>query len=412
MNTNLLNIVKQIIADNGEGILSDPPRLKSFFSDLAKDEPKPLRIAFGRCIQNGAYIALKTAPDAGERISRKATIAQRLRDEHGLDPALCAEALDILEAALYGSAEAPYTPPPHQQPQVPREAAPTPISAIPVTPQPAKKHTLRNVLIAAGVAVAVIAGVAVYQWHQQRPVEAARAAAQRPIELNEYGHIILEQVKNNDASYEPKLALTLKNVQDVQQFIKENYRLEIASWYTQRARQVIKENFPDFDFGMSGYIIDDYRNKLLVKSFNEGPEFAAIYLFGIEKIAGYSSVYARLLISDENDGKDILGYFYSIDEEYSDCSGIEFFSSPLPLFAGTNSDSIKIFQKKHSDTNEYYWEIYWEEGIAAKDKTAMLKSFLAKIRRARVFNNLDIAWLKDIYTGIETYQKISNLVEW
>ena len=116
MNENLLNIVKQIIAANGEGILSDPARLKSLFSDLAKDEPKPLRVAFGRCIQNGAYIALKTAPDTVDRISRKTAIAQRLRDEHGLDIGLCAEALDILEAALYGSAQTAYTPPPHQQP--------------------------------------------------------------------------------------------------------------------------------------------------------------------------------------------------------------------------------------------------------------------------------------------------------
>ena len=34
MNTSLLNIVKQIIAANGEGILSDPARVRAFFSDL------------------------------------------------------------------------------------------------------------------------------------------------------------------------------------------------------------------------------------------------------------------------------------------------------------------------------------------------------------------------------------------
>jgi hypothetical protein len=53
MNAALLNIVKQIIAGYGEGILAHPKRLKAFFSDLAKDEPKPLRIAFGRCIEVG-----------------------------------------------------------------------------------------------------------------------------------------------------------------------------------------------------------------------------------------------------------------------------------------------------------------------------------------------------------------------
>ena len=132
MNINLLNIVKQIIAANGEGILSEPARLKALFSDLAKDEPKPLRVAFGRCIQNGAYIALKTAPDAADRASRKATIAQRLRDEQGLDMALCTEALDILEAVLYGSAQAAYTPPPGQAPHTPAQTVPPHLA----TPQP------------------------------------------------------------------------------------------------------------------------------------------------------------------------------------------------------------------------------------------------------------------------------------
>jgi tetratricopeptide (TPR) repeat protein len=136
MNTNLLHIVKQIIAQNGENILADAARLKPLFADLAKNEPKPLRIAFGRCVEAGAYTALKTASGAAERASRKAAIAQNLRNQHGVDPALCGEALDILEAALFGTASPPHTP---------------------------KKKTLRNVLIAAGVAAVVIVGVVMYQ---------------------------------------------------------------------------------------------------------------------------------------------------------------------------------------------------------------------------------------------------------
>jgi hypothetical protein len=101
MNTNLVNIVKRITVEHGEAVLNDPARLKAFFSDLAKDEPKPLRIAFGRCIEVGAYDALKTEPDTVGRAERKAAIAQRLRDEHGLDITLCGEALDVLEAALF-----------------------------------------------------------------------------------------------------------------------------------------------------------------------------------------------------------------------------------------------------------------------------------------------------------------------
>jgi hypothetical protein len=126
VNTNLLDIVRRIVAEQGEGILGDPQRLKAFFSDLARDEPKPLRLAFGRCVEAGAYAAMKTAPDAAERAERKAAIAQRVRDDQGTDITLCAEALDILEAALYGAQPAPppvspsrpqYTPPPPQQPR-------------------------------------------------------------------------------------------------------------------------------------------------------------------------------------------------------------------------------------------------------------------------------------------------------
>jgi hypothetical protein len=101
MDTNLVDIVKHITMEHGEAVLNDPQRLKAFFSDLAKDEPKPLRIAFGRCVEAGAYTALKTTHDSVDRAECKAAITQRLRDEHGLDVTLCGEALDILEAALF-----------------------------------------------------------------------------------------------------------------------------------------------------------------------------------------------------------------------------------------------------------------------------------------------------------------------
>jgi formylglycine-generating enzyme required for sulfatase activity len=104
MNTNLVTILKGSIADYDEGTLADPRRLKAFFSGLTKDEPKPLRTAFGLCIEAGAYNALKTAPDAAERVSRKGKIAEMVRADHGQDRTLCTEVLDILEAALYGTA--------------------------------------------------------------------------------------------------------------------------------------------------------------------------------------------------------------------------------------------------------------------------------------------------------------------
>ena len=100
----LLTIINNITSQYGENVLTDAKRLKAFFADLAKDEPKPLRLAFERCVEAGAYNALKTAPNAAERDSRKAILAKRIRDEHGLDIAFSGKALDILEAALFDSA--------------------------------------------------------------------------------------------------------------------------------------------------------------------------------------------------------------------------------------------------------------------------------------------------------------------
>ncbi|MDR2798698.1 MAG: tetratricopeptide repeat protein, partial [Treponema sp.] len=130
MNSNLVTILKQIIAHSSEEILADSRRLKAFFADLAKDEPKPLRTAFGCCIEAEAYNALKTAPDAAERVSRKAKIVQRVHDEHGLDRAFCAEALDILETVLYGTVSTP------------EKATPVPQSTPSVTPP--STYTLRG----------------------------------------------------------------------------------------------------------------------------------------------------------------------------------------------------------------------------------------------------------------------------
>ena len=119
MNTSFLAVIKQIIADQGEAILGEPQRLKGIIRDLAQNEPQSLRKAFGLCVENGAYAVLKNARDAEGRAARKTAIAQRLRDDHGLDLTLCTEALDILEAALYGAASAAAPPPP---------AAPAPAS--------------------------------------------------------------------------------------------------------------------------------------------------------------------------------------------------------------------------------------------------------------------------------------------
>ncbi|MDR2313873.1 MAG: zinc ribbon domain-containing protein [Spirochaetaceae bacterium] len=104
MNTNFLSVLKKIAAEQGEAILADPQRLKGLISDYAKDEPRAERLAFGRCIEYGANTELKNAPASG-RAAVKNRLAQRLHSGEGLDTALCAGALDLLEAALWGIPE-------------------------------------------------------------------------------------------------------------------------------------------------------------------------------------------------------------------------------------------------------------------------------------------------------------------
>ena len=106
MNVNLLNVLKQITAQYGEDVLDDARRLKALFSDLAKDEPKPLRMAFGKCVESGFYRIIKDTRTVEERREVINGLARRLRDEEGLDLARCAEALEVLAAAVFGEGAA------------------------------------------------------------------------------------------------------------------------------------------------------------------------------------------------------------------------------------------------------------------------------------------------------------------
>jgi TM2 domain-containing membrane protein YozV len=116
MNTNFVNIIKRIIAEQGEAILANPAQLKGFVADYAAAESKPERLAFGRCIEYGAYTELKNAPDAAARKLVKTAVAQKVLANTGLDIFICNGALDALEAALFGSASSPtaYQPPQYQ----------------------------------------------------------------------------------------------------------------------------------------------------------------------------------------------------------------------------------------------------------------------------------------------------------
>jgi hypothetical protein len=102
VNTNFVAIIKRIIAEQGEDILANPQRVKGYVNDYAAAENKVERLAFGRCIEYGAYTELKKAPDAEARQRVKAAVAQRVHSNEGLDVALCHDAIDTLEAALFG----------------------------------------------------------------------------------------------------------------------------------------------------------------------------------------------------------------------------------------------------------------------------------------------------------------------
>jgi hypothetical protein len=103
MNANLLKILTKIIASHGENILSDPLRLKAVFSDLAKNEHKEDRVAFGRCIEMGFYNEFKRTQTEDERRSLKMTLANQLQAKTGIDKPHCNDALDLLEAAVFNS---------------------------------------------------------------------------------------------------------------------------------------------------------------------------------------------------------------------------------------------------------------------------------------------------------------------
>jgi len=97
----LIDIVKQIVTQNGEQILLDPKRVNAFLRDLAKDEPKPLKLAFIECLEHGAVKILEDVAEE-ERVNCKGAIAQRLHIEEGRDIEQYRNALDILSDVLFG----------------------------------------------------------------------------------------------------------------------------------------------------------------------------------------------------------------------------------------------------------------------------------------------------------------------
>ena len=65
MNNNLLNIIKEIIAKYGDTVFSEPKRVSAFFADMARDEPKPHKNSFVKCLEYGFIQALKSVSEGG-----------------------------------------------------------------------------------------------------------------------------------------------------------------------------------------------------------------------------------------------------------------------------------------------------------------------------------------------------------
>jgi len=102
MNTNLLNIVKQITDQYGEGVLAEPRRVSALFGDLARDIPAPQRNAFVKCLEHKFTEMLKNVSEA-DRGDCKQGLAQRLNESEGLDLNLCRDTVELLAAALFGA---------------------------------------------------------------------------------------------------------------------------------------------------------------------------------------------------------------------------------------------------------------------------------------------------------------------
>jgi hypothetical protein len=177
MNTNLLNIVNRIVAEQGEGILSDAKRLFPYFSDYAKNEHKEERVAFGRCIEMGAYQELKKTRTPDERLQVKAALATQMNAKTGVARPRCVDALDLLEAVIFKPQQQTYpqqqySPQPQypQQPSYPQQPQYPPQTQYP--PQgtsPAGKKTKTNMGVWIGIAAAVVVIVLVVNNFSNKP---------------------------------------------------------------------------------------------------------------------------------------------------------------------------------------------------------------------------------------------------
>lgn len=195
------------------------------------------------------------------------------------------------------------------------------------------------------------------------------------IERDKNNNIIFRQGKNHDKSIKNELKFTLKDVNNLQEYIKNNFPSYTGSYTGDLSKWEIKE------------VIDD---------FNKNPSYCDIYINGIENMAGYSSVYSHFFI----EGNKLYYFYFSIDEEYSDRSGIEYFNENIGN--GSTDDSLVLFRNN-------YWEILWNDNASKYEKQKTLDDFLTKFFTTKVSKNIDIEWLKSIHTGIDKSQTVGDM---
>jgi hypothetical protein len=100
MNDTLLNIVKKIVEQYGDNVLTEPRRISAFFADLAQNIPKSQKNAFIKCIEHGSTQALKNTIESDRDIFKQ-QLTQKLHEEEGFDLKLCLETIELLTEVLF-----------------------------------------------------------------------------------------------------------------------------------------------------------------------------------------------------------------------------------------------------------------------------------------------------------------------
>ena len=187
--------------------------------------------------------------------------------------------------------------------------------------------------------------------------------------------------------------------------------VELSFSDVQYTHNYIKQNYPEFELEE----IDRYQTQLLIDDFNQNPANMQIYLAGNPEDAGLSATYAIL---ETDDTGDLIEYYYLNDQEFSDTSGMQYSSTYWNTYFEDSEDFaldlISMSKYLYSDADIWYWEINWSDNSDDTKETrrAALTDFLTVMRYTRVYDNIDKAFILEVYTGIEGYECIGDLVDW